>query len=177
MLFASTHEDPDARKKQEAELELRASGKERRYRWDYDAHYELYTIFREGVERGALQRLTRALGYDAEASFSPDGARIVFASNRHAYEAELTEVERKQLEDDPSRFVDLYLMDSDGSHLKRLTHTPGYDGGPFFSPDGTRVVWRRFSEDGATAEIYSMALDGSEPLQLTIRVKHSALKS
>lgn len=167
VLFASTHEDPDARKKQEAELELRASGGERRYRWDYDAHYELYTIRREGVERGALRRLTRARGYDAEASFSPDGERIVFASNRHAYEAEPTVAERRRLEDDPSWFVDLYLMNADGSGVERLTRTPGYDGGPFFSPDGTRVVWRRFSEDGATAEIHSMALDGSEPRQLT----------
>ncbi len=97
VLFASTHEDPDARKKQEAELELRASGKERRYRWDYDAHYELYTIFREGVERGALQRLTRAPGYVAEDSFSPDGAIIVFASICHAY------ISRRRCSSSPSK--------------------------------------------------------------------------
>ena len=40
---------------------------------------------------------------------------------------------------------------------------PGYDGGPFFSPDGRRIGWRRFSEDGATAEIMTMAVDGTGP--------------
>jgi Tol biopolymer transport system component len=164
VLFASTHEDPEARAKQQAELELRASGGTRRYSWDYDEHYELYALQREGVERGALHRLTRARGYDAEASYSPDGGRIVFSSNRHAYEAG---IDPEAIEADPSRFVDLYLMNADGSQVRRLTDTPGYDGGPFFSPDGTRIVWRRFSEDGATAEIHSMALDGSQARQLT----------
>ena len=103
----------------------------------------------------------RARGYDAEASYSPDGERIVFASNRHAYEGDPPE----RLETDPSYFVDLYLMNADGSEVRRLTDTPGYDGGPFFSPDGKRVVWRRFSEDGATAEIHTMALDGSDTRQ------------
>lgn len=171
VLFASTHENPAARAEQEAELEFRASGQQRRYSWDFDPNYELYARRRQGVERGALERLTRARGYDAEASYSPDGRQIVFASNRHAYAAELadelTDAERARLESDPSAFVDLYLMNADGSDPRRLTQTPGYDGGPFFSPDGTRIVWRRFSEDGVTAEIHSMGLDGSDPRQLT----------
>jgi len=163
VLFASTHDDPDARKKQAEELAERAEGRERRYSWDYDDRYELYSIERPG---GALRRLTRARGYDAEASWSPDGDTIVFASNRDAFARDLSQAERERLERDPSYFVDLYRMDADGS-VQRLTRTPGYDGGPFFSPDGSRIVWRRFSEDGATAEIYSMALDGGDVRQLT----------
>ncbi|MCZ6464748.1 MAG: M28 family peptidase, partial [Proteobacteria bacterium] len=54
-----------------------------------------------------------------------------------------------------------------GGNLRRLTTSPGYDGGPFFSPDGSRIVWRRFSEDGVTAEIYSMKVDGSDVRQIT----------
>ncbi len=58
-------------------------------------------------------------------------------------------------------------MRTDGSELKRLTTSIGYDGGPFFSPDGERICWRRFSKDGATAEIMVMNRDGSDPKALT----------
>src|SRR5438874_13804681 len=33
-------------------------------------------------------------------------------------------------------------MRCDGSHPVLLTHSPGYDGGPFYSPDGKRIVYR-----------------------------------
>jgi Tol biopolymer transport system component len=87
VLFASTHADPKARAKQKDELEFRASGKERRYSWDYDENYDLYAASSDGKE---LKRLTRARGYDAEGSYSPDGTQIVFASNRHAYTEKLS---------------------------------------------------------------------------------------
>ena len=41
------------------------------------------------------------------------------------------------------------------------------DGGPFFSPDGNKIVWRRFAESGHTAEIWTMNADGSDWRQLT----------
>jgi len=164
VLFASTHLDPDARKKQKEELEMRASGKERRYAWDYD---ETFDLFAKDLESGEIQRLTNAKGYDAEASYSPDGQYIAFSSNRHGYTEKLDPKEKDAFELDPSFMLDLYIMRADGSDLKRLTTTRGYDGGPFFSADGTRICWRRFSEDGATAEIYTMNLDGSDKRQLT----------
>src|SRR6266581_3087630 len=40
--------------------------------------------------------------------------------------------------------LDIYTMDVDGKHVKRLTHTLGYDGGPFFSPDGKQIVYRAY---------------------------------
>ena len=58
-------------------------------------------------------------------------------------------------------------MDADGKNVRRLTTEPGYDGGPFFSPDGTRICWRRFSPNGATAEVWTMKVDGSDKRQLT----------
>ncbi|MFG0262968.1 MAG: M28 family peptidase [Novipirellula sp. JB048] len=163
VLFASTHEDPAAQQKQEQELELRATGKQRRYAWDYDENYELY----ERTAEGQYRRLTHAKGYDAEASYSPDGSQIVFASNREAYSRELTDVERAKFEIDPAFMIDLYIMNADGTNVRRLTSEPGYDGGPFFSPDGKRICWRRFSEDGATAEIFTMNVDGSDVRRLT----------
>lgn len=169
-LFASTHQDEEARAKQTEELELRATGKQRRYSWDYDPNYEIYAANLDQIESDTdqgLTRLTNAEGYDAEASYSPDGTQIVFASNREAYSRKLSVKEAESFKIDPAFMIDLYLMNADGTNVKRLTDEPGYDGGPFFSPDGKRICWRRFSPDGATAEIFTMNLDGTDVKRLT----------
>lgn len=164
VLYASTEFDPEAEKKQKDELEFRASGKTRRYSWDYDPTYELVEWNRKTGER---KRLTQTMGYDAEGSYSPDGNYIAFSSNRRAFAGELTPREAEVFKLDPSAAIDLYVMKSDGTEVKRITDTFGYDGGPFFSPDGKRICWRRFNEDGASAEIYTANLDGSDVKRLT----------
>ena len=164
ILFASTHHDPASRTLQREELDFRASGKERRYAWDYDPEFEIYVF---GEKTGQLTRLTDARGYDAEASYSPDGRWIVFSSMRDAYDRTLSTAEQKQLEVDPSYFGEIYIMHADGSGQARLTTVPGYDGGPFFSPDGARIVWRRFDEQGLIADVWTMKLDGSDQRQVT----------
>jgi Tol biopolymer transport system component len=58
--------------------------------------------------------------------FTPDGRRIIFASN---------------MEDPAGRNFDLYLIGVDGSNLQRVTTDPSFDGFPMFSPDGKRLVW------------------------------------
>ncbi len=163
VLFASTHEDPEVELAAALELEKRESGRADRYSWDFDPHYDLFLAERDG----RLTPLAKARGYDAEGSFSPDGRLVVFASNRHAYQDSLSPSERERLVEDPSYFVDLYLLDLARGEVSQLTTTPGYDGGPFFSADGSRIVWRRFSEDGARAEILSMRVDGSDERALT----------
>ena len=147
-----------------AELEFRASGKTRRYSWDYDPTFDIVETV-PGTED--YKRLTDARGYDAEGAYSPDGKRIVFASNREAYATELSKEDAERLERDPSYFMDIYVMDADGSNVQRLTDANGYDGGPFWNPDGSKITWRRFSEDGARAEIFTMNADGSDQRQLT----------
>ena len=164
VLFASTHHDPEARAKMKAELDFRASGQQRRYAWDYDDEMEVWSAHRDGSH---LKRLTNSKGYDAEASYSPDGKLIVFSSNRHAYSEKLSKQDQTRLALDKSFFCELYLMNADGSNLRRLTRTPGYDGGPFFSPDGQRILWRRFEENGVIANVFTMKLDGSDVRQLT----------
>jgi Tol biopolymer transport system component len=164
ILFSSTHHDPQAREKQEEEFRYRASGQPKRYGWEFDDEYDIYEADLDG---GGLRNLTNALGYDAEGAYSPDGKLIVFASNRHAFTEELSKTDRTRFEQNRSFLMDIYLMDADGGNLRRLTRERGYDGGPFFSFDGSRICWRRFSEDGTTAEIHTMKVDGSDQRQLT----------
>jgi Tol biopolymer transport system component len=164
VLFSSTHLDPRSKQYQDEELAFRASGKERRYSWDYDTEMD---IFAYSEKTGALKRLTTAKGYDAEASYSPDGQWIAFSSMRDAYNRPLDEKERKALDENPSNFAEIYIMKADGTGQTRLTTSYGYDGGPFFTHDGTRIVWRRFDEMGLIADVWTMKLDGSDQKQIT----------
>ena len=165
VLFASTHADPESPAKQKAELEFRASGKQRRYAWDYDAAMDIWSANQDGTQ---LVNLTNSQGYDAEGAFSPDGKRIVFCSLRGAFPPDQLAPEKRALyEKDPAWFGDIYTMNADGSDVRRLTDTPGYDGGPFFSPDGQRIVWRRFDESGMIADVWTMKTDGSDKRRIT----------
>jgi len=162
--FASTHADPKSKQYQDEELAFRASGKERRYAWDYDPEMDIYAY---NEKTKAMKRLTTARGYDAEGSYSPDGQWLVFTSMRDAYNRTLTEPEKKQLETDPSYFAEIYIMRADGSGQKRLTNAVGYDGGPFFTQDGKKIVWRRFDEKGLIADVWMMNPDGTDQRQIT----------
>jgi Tol biopolymer transport system component len=164
ILFASTHHDPTSKKQQDDELAFRASGKERRYAWDYDPEMEIYTY---AEKTKSLTRITNVRGYDAEAGYSPDGQWIVFSSTRAAYDHALTDAEKKQLATDPSWFGEIYVMKADGSDQRRLTTTAGYDGGPFFTPDGKKILWRSFDEQGLIANVWTMNPDGSDKRQIT----------
>jgi Tol biopolymer transport system component len=84
------------------------------------APFEIYSARADGSD---IRRLTRNDGYDAEATVSPGGKRVVFTSTR-------------------DQDIELYSMNPDGTDVRRITHRVGYDGGAFFSPDGTRIVWR-----------------------------------
>ncbi|OFV96311.1 MAG: hypothetical protein A3H28_07775 [Acidobacteria bacterium RIFCSPLOWO2_02_FULL_61_28] len=85
--------------------------------------YESFDIFTANPDGTGLARLTTTPGYDAEATISRDGRKIVFTSVRDGD-------------------LELYTMDADGKNVKRLTREPGYDGGAFFSPDGKQIVYR-----------------------------------
>ncbi len=163
--IASTHLDPDFEAKAKNEYKRREEGGPRRGAWDYDETYDIFLFKPDGEIVG---QLTDAYGYDAEGAFSPDGKKIVYCSLRDAYPlAERTDEEREIYEKQPDYFGEIYIMNADGSGQKRLTDWPGYDGGPFFTPDGERIVWRHFSEDGLIADVYTMKLDGSDIRRLT----------
>jgi Tol biopolymer transport system component len=92
------------------------------YVWAIYPDYDIYTSKTDGTD---IKPLTKTAGYDAEATVSPDGKKIIFTSMRDGD-------------------LDLYSMDKNGKNVKRLTTELGYDGGAFFSPDGKQIVYRSF---------------------------------
>ncbi len=164
VIFSSTQDDPDAKLKQRQEIEFRESGQTRRYAWDYDEHYEIVAY---DLETKTYRKLTSELGYDAEGCYSPDGQLIVFASNRRGYAADISEADKKAFAVDRTLFMDIYVMNADGSNVRQLTDVRGYDGGCFFSADGKKIVWRRFGEGSRYGEVFTMNADGSEQKQIT----------
>jgi len=91
-----------------------------KYVWPIYNEYELFVATLDGQ---IITQLTHNNYYDAEATVSPKGDKIVFTSNR-------------------SGDLELYTMNLDGTELLQITDLLGYDGGAFFSPDGQWIVFR-----------------------------------
>lgn len=157
ILFASTHAGGDACP---AEPERKPGGK---YLWPI---YDTYDIYVSDLSGTIVKQLTNTPGYDAEATVSPKGDKIVFTSTRNGD-------------------LDLYTMNIDGTDVRQITHELGYDGGAFFSPDGSKLVFRAsrpktdeekkeyqdFLKQGLVAptamEIFVCNADGSDLRQIT----------
>lgn len=134
-----------------------------RYLW---AVYNSFDVFVAIPKGKIIKQLTNAKGYDAEATISPKGDKIVFTSDR-------------------SGDLELWTMDIDGKNQKQITFGLGYDGGAFFSPDGKKLVFRAsrptteaeqadykdLLKKGLVAptnmEIYTCNVDGSDLKQIT----------
>ena len=85
--------------------------------------YESYDIFMADLNGKIIKQLTHSKGYDAEATISPDGKKMIYTSDKDGD-------------------IDLYIMDLKTGYEKRITNTLGYDGGAWFSPDGKKIIWR-----------------------------------
>jgi len=128
------------------------------------AIYPTYDIYEAQPDGSGKHRLTTTDGYDAEATWCHKGGKFVFTSTRDGD-------------------LDLYEMD-EGGKVKRLTNTPGYDGGAFYNADCTEIVWRAGRPTGkeleeyrgllakglvrpTSMELFVMKADGSDPRQIT----------
>ncbi len=96
------------------------------YVWAVYSTYRMYYATEDGK---ILKPLTRGRATTPKRTLSADGRKIVFTSSRDGD-------------------LDIYTMNADGSDVRRLTHTLGYDGGPFFSPDGRWIVYRAHHPQG-----------------------------
>src|SRR5688572_10077205 len=114
IIYASTHLADQACPKVPPR---RSDGK---YVWSI---YDSFDIFVTDLNGKILKQITNTPGYDAEATVSPKGDKIVFTSMR-------------------SGDLELYTMNIDGSNVKQVTFGLGYDGGAFFSPDGKQLIFR-----------------------------------
>ena len=128
--------------------------------------YDSYDIFVSDLEGNIVKQLTNEIGYDAEATVSPLGDKIVFTSMR-------------------TGDLELFTMDLDGKNIKQVTFQLGYDGGAFFSPDGKKLIFRssrpktkneikeykKLLNEGLVKptemELYTCNVDGSELKQIT----------
>ncbi len=155
ILFASTHESG-----KECPEMPQIKGK---YLWQIHPGYDIYVADLKGK---ITQKLTNTPGYDAEATVSPQGDKIVFTSTR-------------------SGDLELWTMDSDGKNQRQITFGLGYDGGAFFSPDGKQLIFRASRPQTETEvaeykdllskglvaptnmELYCCNVDGSNLRQLT----------
>jgi len=134
-----------------------------KYLWPVYSSFDIVVANEKGT---IIKKLTDTLGYDAEATVSPKGDKIVFTSTR-------------------SGDLELWTMDIDGKNLNQVTFGLGYDGGAFFSPDGTKLVFRASRPQSTeeineykslldsglvaptTMEIYTCNVDGTDLKQIT----------
>lgn len=91
-----------------------------RYIWPL---YDSYDIFMADTNGNITRQLTTSKGYDAEATISPNGKKMLYTSDKDGD-------------------IELYIMNLKTGREKRITHDIGYDGGAWFSPNGKKLIWR-----------------------------------
>ncbi len=126
-------------------------GKSIVYASDVEGNFEIYTRV---IATGETKRLTYGPGHESFPSYSPDGTQILFNSD----------VEKEN--------NDVYLMNTDGSNVRKITDEPGWDASPPnpWSSDGTKVLL--LSDRAAGKEnIYLMNIEPFSPRVVTSKIE------
>ncbi|MCH7905264.1 MAG: PD40 domain-containing protein [Armatimonadetes bacterium] len=116
---------------------------------DYDGQgyeFKAREIYIMNADGTGQTRLTNNEAYDELPTFSPDGSKIAFMSDRDGND-------------------NIYIMNADGSGQTRLTDSEAYDQWPAFSPDGSKIAFQS-GRDG-WSDVYIMNTDGSGQTRLT----------
>ena len=123
--------------------------------WSPDSRAIAYTSYRPSGGMGTFQdivlsfiatgeRRTPANGDPSKQNYlpiwSPDGSKIAFTSNRDGN-------------------PEIYVMNADGSGVRRMTNSPQIDVSPTWSPTGNQIAW--VSDRTGTPRIYLMNIDGT----------------
>lgn len=136
--------------------------------WSPDGERIVFTGLMEGkadlyllnVETGALERLTDDLYDDIEASWSPDGKLIAFASDR-CLPFSLSQVTQKG----GVGTYAIYTIDPVTREIRKAVDTRGNDRGPTWSPDGSEIIFTS-SPDGVS-NLFAFNFEDSSLVQLT----------
>ena len=116
-------------------------------------------IFAISSTGGAPRQLTfGAFNHNGPVSFTPDGRTILFSGNRNA-----------DWERDPVD-AEIYAVDLAGGAVRAMTTRNGPDTIPMVSPDGRRVAFLGFDDNGGAFNnfhLYVMDIDGGAPRMLT----------
>lgn len=121
------------------------------YMWAIPPSYDIYVANLDGM---IVRQLTGQQGYDAEATVNWNTRKIVYTS-------------------EVSGDLDTWSMRLDGSGKTRLTTATGYDGGAFYSPDGSKLVWRAHRpQEGADMQRYKelLAQHLTAPMKMEIYI-------
>ncbi|MGA8810034.1 MAG: M28 family peptidase [Thermoanaerobaculia bacterium] len=113
--------------------------------------YPTFDIVEANVDGSNAKKITTTSGYDAEMTWCHQGGKMIFTSMRDGD-------------------LDLYEMDAASGKVKRLTNTPGYDGGAFYNADCTQIVWRANHPVGPALDEYHalLAKDLVKPLHMEL---------
>jgi len=132
-----------------------------------DGDLDLYTMDENG---GNVQRITSTPGYDGGGFFNADCTEIVWRASR--FEGEALAEYRKLLAEGfvrPSK-MELWVASADGSNAKQITKNGAANFGPYFTPDGKRIIYSSNVLDprGREFDLFILNKDGSgEPERIT----------
>ena len=105
--------------------------------------WRIYIAGQDGINPTPL---TNGTADDEWPSWSPDGTKVAFTSNRDGH-------------------WEIYVMNADGSAQTRITRTPQHNWSPTWSFDGTKLLFSSFRD--RNWEVYAVNADGSSPVRLT----------
>src|SRR5436190_8335455 len=128
--------------------------------------YKCDQIFSMKADGSNLKLVSTGKGRTTCSYFTPDGKRIIYASTH------LGSPDCPPAADRSAGYVwalypafDIFSAKPDGTDMKRLTTTPGYDAEGTVSPDGKKIIFTS-TRDG-DIELYEMNIDGSNQRRLT----------
>jgi Tol biopolymer transport system component len=145
-----------------------------------DSGNPFYQIFTQDLATGKFRRVSPGVGKTTCSYFSPDGKKIIFASThldpnaRKEYAVEFARRAAERKAGKRRRYVwdfdphyDIFEANPDGSGLRRLTSTPGYDAEGSYSPEGKHIVFCSNRSGPKNLELYVMDRDGKNVRKLT----------
>jgi Tol biopolymer transport system component len=137
-----------------------------------------YQIYVMDLETGRFRRVSPGVGRTTCAYFRPDGKKIIFASShldpnyKAQYAEELKTREEEKKSGQRRKYIwafdehmDIFEANPDGSELKPLTTSKGYDAEGAYSADGKRIVFT--SQRDGNLELWIMDADGKNARKLT----------